>query len=235
MSAEKENMIPGFPQEKEPTSFRLIFALALAGLLSGIVLVGTFIYTDPIIKANKAEATRKAIFKVLPGCTSFTTLGLVDGKLAEQEVRPENKSESGKDELVIYAGYNDNKELLGFAIPGSEAGFQDIIASIFGYDASKGVIIGFEVLDSKETPGLGDKIKKDDDFLANFTSLAVAPEIVAVKKGEKHQPNQLETISGATISSKAIVKLLNNTMAVWKPVIEEYISSNDIQTLSRND
>ena len=63
--------------------------------------------------------------------------------------------------------------MIGFAIPGSEPGFQDIIGALYGYEANGQTIIGFEVLESKETPGLGDKIFKDPDFQTNFTALKV--------------------------------------------------------------
>lgn len=235
MDDKQDNIIPEIPEEKEVSSFKLVLALGIAGLLSGIILVSTFIYTDPLIKANKAAAIQRAIFKVLPECDSFTTLKLEDGKITEKVVDPNNNEESDKEDLVIYAGFNTNKELIGFAIPGSEPGFQDIIATLFGYEGTKKVIIGFEVLESKETPGLGDKIFKDADFQTNFTSLSVEPEIVSVKKGEKQNPNEVESITGATISSKAVVRLLNKTMNTWQTSIDEYINENIRKFANEND
>ena len=233
MSEDKNNSTPEITEEKEPSSFKLIMALGIAGLLSGIVLVGTYIYTDPMIKANKAAAIQRAIFKVLPECDSFTTLVMEGDRLVEKVEDESKEEESVDDEQVIYAGFNAKEELVGFAIPGSEPGFQDIIGTIFGYNGTEKVIIGFEVLESKETPGLGDKIFKDADFQTNFTSLAIEPEIVPVKKGEKQNPNEVETITGATISSKAVVRLLNKTMDVWEKVIDEYISENNLNVAEK--
>ncbi|MCF6352348.1 MAG: FMN-binding protein [Cyclobacteriaceae bacterium] len=235
MNQEQDNITPQIIKEKEPSSFKLIFALGLAGLISGIILVGTYIYTDPLIKANKEAAMQRAIFKVLPECTSYTALKLEDGKLIEKVANTDKKQETDNEESLIYAGYNANKQLIGFAIPGSEPGFQDIIGAIFGYNATGKVIIGFEVLESKETPGLGDKIFKDADFKTNFISLVVEPEIVAVKKGKKQNPNEVETITGATISSKAIVRLLNKTMAIWQSTINEYIKQNNIPVINKHE
>ena len=223
------------PQEPEPSSLRLIIALGIAGLLSGIILVGTYIYTAPIIKANKEAAMKRAIFKVLPDCASYSTLKLTNGQLEEKALDADNKKEEDKYELLVYAGFNLNKELIGFAIPGSEPGFQDVIGVIFGYNAIGKVIIGFEVLESKETPGLGDKIFKDADFQMNFTSLAIEPEIFSVKKGEKQNPNEVEAITGATISSKAIVRLLNNTMVIWQEAIDKYINENNLNMADKDE
>ena len=223
------------PEEPEPSSLKLVLALGIAGFISGIILVGTFVYTDPVIRANKEAAIQRAIFKVLPDCATYTPLTLADGKLKEYQPEATKKKETTKEVKLIYAGYNANHELIGFAIPGSEPGFQDIIATIFGYDAGKKVIIGFEVLESKETPGLGDKIFKDADFQTNFTALSVEPEIVPVKKGEKQNPNEVETITGATISSKAVVRLLNNTMAIWQQTIDDYITQNQLSIASKHE
>ena len=234
--AEKQiNIAPSITEQQEPSSFKLVFALGIAGLLSGIILVGTFIYTNPLIKANKEAAIQRAIFKVLPDCDSFTALVIEDGKLMEKVDGADNKEEPDKEELLVYAGYNANKELIGFAIPGSEPGFQDVIAAMFGYDDSQKIIIGFEVLESKETPGLGDKIFKDADFQTNFTALAVEPEIVPVKKGAKQKSNEVEAITGATISSKAIVRLLNNTMDIWQTTIDDYIKQNNLRVLKKQE
>ena len=219
---------------KEPGSFKLISSLGIAGLFSGIVLVGTFLYTNPMIIANKEAATQRAIFKVLPGCENFQTLTISDNEIKVMDEASSSENSSNSDPRV-YAGFNGSGELVGFAIPGSEPGFQDVIAAMFGYNAADGAIIGFEVLESKETPGLGDKIFKDKDFQLNFTNLVIEPQIITVKKGEKTQPNQVEAITGATISSKAIVNLLNNTLESWKAPIDQYLSNSEIKPREDNE
>ena len=213
----------------EPSSSRLIATLGIAGLLSGLLLVGAYLYTLPMIEANKAAALERAIYKVLPGCTSFETLVLTDGKL---DVLKEVKAAAGgKPPKAIYAGKDETGKLIGFAIPSDEPGFQDVIAGIMGYQPETKTIVGFEVLDTKETPGLGDKIIKDKAFTVQFESLSVVPEIVAVKKGEKKNPNEVEAITGATISSKTVVKLLNKGIGEWKGTIEGYLKNQGIEEL----
>ena len=209
------------PQEKEPSSFRLIATLGVAGFLSGLILVSTYIFTKPIIEENKARALREAIFEVLPGTDTFTTL-LPDGdglrELAEGETF---------DGEAVFLGFNAENKMTGFAISGEEGGYQDIIGAIYGFNPNEKIIIGFKVLESKETPGLGDKIFKDADFQTNFTALQVNPEIEVVKKGEKTADNQVEAISGVTISSKAIVRLLNKTMVQWQAPIDKYLETKN--------
>ncbi len=217
MSEENNNTTP------DPSSGRLIATLGIAGFFSGLLLVGVYLFTLPLIEANKAAALERAIYKVLPGCTNFKTLVLMEGKLDTlKEVNATTGSEAPKS---IYAGYDEAGTLLGFAIPSDEPGFQDVIGGIFGYQPENKMIVGFEVLESTETPGLGDKIIKDQAFTVQFEALSVEPEIVSVKKGEKKNPNEVEAITGATISSKTVVKLLQKGIGEWRGVIEEYLES----------
>jgi Na+-translocating ferredoxin:NAD+ oxidoreductase subunit G len=216
-------------EEKEPGSFRLVFTLGLAGFLSGVVLVTVFLITKPMIEANKAAAIEKAIYKVLPGCSSFETLVLNDGKLEKEALRTGKEEKDKGEKAIVYVGFDNTGKLIGFAIQGAQSGFQDIIALMVGFEAANKTIIGYEVLESKETPGLGDKIFKDEDFVANFKALTVEPEIFAVKKGEKKNPNEVETIAGATISSKVIVKILNQAVTDYKDPILDYVQNMNVQ------
>jgi electron transport complex protein RnfG len=230
MSADELNIDEGsldlaIAEEQEPSAFTLISSLGIAGFFSGLILVSVYLFSTPYIEANKAEALKKAIFMVLPNCESFETLELKEGKLTivKEAGTKSKKAKSEKKARQIFAGFDADKQLIGFAIPGSEPGFQDIIGAIIGYDHSQKVIIGFEVLESKETPGLGDKIFKDANFKLNFKALSILPEIKAVKPGKRTNPNDVETITGATISSKAVVRLLNNTMQELESPIDVYM------------
>ncbi len=213
--ATANNILP--TQAPEPGSFRLIFSLGTAGFFSGLLLVVVFLYTSPLIEENQKKALQTAIFKVLPDCASFELF--VKG--------PSGLERSiSTDEKGVFAGYDKNGTFIGFAIPAEESGFQDIIKVLYGYDPESERIIGFEVLESKETPGLGDKIFKDEEFTEAFRSLVVQPIIEAVKKGKKSRENQVETITGATISSKAVINMLNNSLSEWESSIDGYLETN---------
>ena len=209
-------MDPTLPVESEPSSLRLVLSLALAGLLSGLILVAAYLLTQPRIERNRAEALQAAIFRVLPGTTEVTAYSVEDDVPqpydGEQGSLPRGEA--------VFVGRDGTGGLIGFAIPASGAGFQDTIGLIYGYDPRHKVIIGMEVLDSRETPGLGDKIIFDVDFLANFEALEVSPEIVAVKSGAKTEANQVDCITGATISSEAVVQILNRSSRRWLPLLE---------------
>jgi electron transport complex protein RnfG len=195
-------------QDKAPGSLRLVLTLAVAGLLSGIAIIGIYESTLPTITANKARELREAVFKVLPGVTQMQALVYRNGELV---VVPA----PDKDEPVVYGGYDDEGKFLGYAVPAAGPGFQDTIALLYGYRPGEKLIVGMEVLESRETPGLGDKIYKDPDFVGEFSKLSIEPAIVAVKKGTKTSDNQIDAITGATISSKAVARIINEAHTSW--------------------
>ena len=206
----------------EPTPVRLVSTLGFAGLLSGLIIVTTFESTLPAITAHKAEVLREAVFKVLPGVTRMERFVYRDGTLAASE-------KVQKDEEAVFGGYDKEGHLVGYAIPGAGPGFQDTISLLYGYLPDQRKVVGMEILDSRETPGLGDKIYKDMAFVANFQSLSVDPEIVAVKKGKKSAPNQIDAITGATISSKAVVRIMNQANGQWLPRLNQVATSPDME------
>ena len=182
--------------------------LAIAGLVSGVAIIGIYETTLPTITANKARELREAVFKVLPGVTRMQALVYRDGRIMVV-------AEPQKDEPVVYGGYDEQGEFVGYAMPGAGPGFQDTIALLYGYLPRDKKVVGMEILESRETPGLGDKIYKDADFVAEFSALSVEPEIVAVKKGTATLDNHVDAITGATISAKAVVRIINETHVAW--------------------
>lgn len=190
----------------EPGSIRLVGSLAVAGFLAGIIIISVYLATLPTITANKARELREAVFKVLPGVTQMQPLHL------EGEALVAGK---GDEETTIFGGYDQEGKFIGYAIPNGGPGFQDTIRLLYGYLHTEKKVVGMEILESRETPGLGDKIFKDLVFVANFDNLSVEPEIVTVKKGTKSRPNEVDAITGATISSKAVVRIINEANVRW--------------------
>jgi electron transport complex protein RnfG len=203
-----------------PSVWQMYRSMVGVGLLCGLLIVTVFLVTRPVIERNKAEALQRAIFQVLPDARSTATFRL-DG----QAFAPlEGEAESGE---LVYAGYAEDGRLVGLAVEAQGMGYQDVIRILYGYSFSKEAVVGIRVLESKETPGLGDKIETDDEFLKNFERLDVsltdeseiANPIVFVKHGRKTESWQVDGITGATISSKAIAGILERSTAYWIPKI----------------
>jgi electron transport complex protein RnfG len=190
------------------------------GVLCGLLIVTVFQTTRPVIARNKAEALQRAIFQVLPEARTSGTFELGgDGGF-----RPLD----GDGRQVVHAGYDEERRLVGFAIEAEGMGYQDVIRLLYGYAFARDAIVGIRVLESRETPGLGDRIETDAAFLRNFEHLdvslsedlaGVVHAIEPVKHGTKEHPWQVDAITGATISSDAIANILSESTAFWLPRI----------------
>lgn len=207
------------PAVDRPPMWPMYRALVGIGILCGLLIVSVYEVTRPIIEANKAEALRAAIFEVLPRATSSETFVWTD----DGEFVAAGDGVTGP---PVHAGYDDHGQLVGFALEGKGMGYQDLISVLYGYAPGDDAIIGIRVLESRETPGLGDKIEKDAAFLANFERLDVGltddgsglrHPIEATKHGEKTSPWQVDAITGATVSSFAIADILQASASVWVP------------------
>ncbi len=191
---------------------RLVATLTIAGLFSGLSIVIAYRTTLPRIQANQRAALERAVFEVLPGTTRLERYSWDGSKLGAEATGQGSLQES------IFAGFNADGALVGFAVPGAGAGFADTIKLIYGLDPSAERVLGMKVLESRETPGLGDKIYKDAKFVAEFLDLTLEP-VIELIKGHGEKTNQVDAITGATISSRAVVKILNQTNAIWRPRI----------------
>lgn len=204
------------------SSRKMLQAMVGIGILCALLIVLTYEGTFNRIEQNKAEALEQAIFKVLPGTATTQAFQLDE----QQQFRVLSSDE--KSDQVVYAGYNEQGELTGVAIEASGQGYADILRILYGYDPAQEAVVGFYVLESKETPGLGDKIEKDANFLANFEALDVAlndtkdalvNKVTPVKSGTKENPWEVDAITGATISSRAIGDIMSESTAYWVPLI----------------
>lgn len=199
-----EAQAPGAEKVSPKVLASMVGTLAVGGFVSGLALVGAYVLTKPIIEEKEAQALRDSVFDVVPESTQMQPL-TVDGDGLRVVGPDEDVAE------VIYAAYDDAGLFKGYAIPAEGTGYQDIISLIYGYDPAQGLIVGMSVLASKETPGLGDKIYKDATFAAQWSSRRPDPELVATKAGEGTEPNQVDTITGATISSSAVIRIVNES------------------------
>jgi electron transport complex protein RnfG len=217
------------PLEKSVSTFRLVATLGVAGMLAGLLLVLVNQHTKPLIDAYKAEQLRKAVYEVTPGTDRYDTYYLVDDSLSLS--LPEGAKES--EYKRVYVSYDADNQLHGVAMSRGESGFQDVIMVIFGYNPNDGKLMGMKVLDSKETPGLGDKIFKDLPWVAQFFDGPQMP-LIPIKPGTaKGLPGEIDTITGATISTKKVIEIINNGLEEWKPYLERGLPQSSPVTVDK--
>ena len=172
---------------------KMVTALATVGVISGVSLVYVYNYSMPKIKVNVNAATEQGIKSIFPDAATIGK-AKVDGVF-------EAKDASGK--------------LLGYAFTAEGNGYQGTIQMIAGITPDLTKMMGMEVLESQETPGLGAEIA-NQPFRGQFNGLSVTPPIEYVKNQKPEKPNQIEAITGATISSRAVVNILNKRIEELK-------------------
>lgn len=199
-----------------PTA-RLVTTLGAAGALAGLLIVLAFQGTLPAIERNRAARTDRAIHEVLRGLDRYDTLYLYDGHLTA-EIPP---SVDPRPLERVYAGYAASGARIGFAIASAEPGFQDVIRVLVGFDPVTRTTLGLTILASLETPGLGDKIN-EEPWRRQFQGRATP--LVRVKPGASKAPNEVDAISGATISSRTVIAAVNKGVERWAPLIDAYLA-----------
>lgn len=209
-------------QPQEATgSFKMLRAMVGIGIICSLLIVMTFETTYSRIQRLQKEALQEAIFKVLPGTEKTKTYELQKDRFTAVN----DEQSSGQ---LVYAGFDKSGKLIGIAVQAKGQGYAGTIRILYGYDPSTEKIIGFHVLESLETPGLGDKIEKDPKFLANFQALDVALStdkssiknpVKTVKSGEKNNDWEVDGITGATISSRAIGSMIKKSTRDMVPLI----------------
>jgi electron transport complex protein RnfG len=202
-------------------SLAMLRTLSLVAAVSGFLVVLAYQTTLPLIEENKRIAIERALFKVIPKAVTrrdfrVTAAGIVAAQDSAAEGTP------------VYAGYDGEGRLAGVALEAAAQGYQDVIRILYSFDPACQCIRGIEVLKMAETPGIGDKISKDPKFQENFVELdarlkadgsGLANDIVMVKHGSKTEPWQIDAISGATISSQAVARMLNESAQQMFPTI----------------
>lgn len=195
-------------------------AMVGVGFLSGALIVTAFLVTRPVIERKRAEALQQAVFDVLPGARGSVTFRLT----ADDRFTIVESSEDGAE--LVYAGYDAAGRLVGVAIEAEGAGYQDVIRVLYGYSFTQVAVVGFRVLESRETPGLGALAASDPGFLSNFDRLDVsltgdgsrlAHSIQVVRRGENRYGWEIDGITGATVTSEAIASILDRSAAYWIP------------------
>ena len=78
-----------------------------------------------------------------------------------------------------------------------------------------------KVIGNKETPGLGNKIETDSAFVNGFVNAATPVNGVKKDRG-KSTPNDVVMITGATISSRAVIRIIDDAIVRWQPLIDAY-------------
>lgn len=174
---------------------RMIIVLTSVMVLSGLILALANTVFQPQIQANQRKALEVSLAAIFPKAKApkFTRLST--------------------DKMELYKGADASGKLLGYAVSVVTNGYGGPINLIVGLAPDLKSIVGMEVVSDTETPGMGARIA-EDWFRNQFDGLNPVDTITYVKNAKPDpKKNQIEAISGATISTKAVLTGLNSTLS----------------------
>jgi Na+-transporting NADH:ubiquinone oxidoreductase subunit C len=184
----------------------ILFILILGSVLT-TALVSVDNYTREPIARNKAKKLRKSILESLG--ISYTK-ETIDTAFSQNIETKEHKA------IKFYqAGTSGD---IAFEING--IGLWGPIHGTVALTANLERIRGISIIHQEETPGLGGRIA-DADFLGRFQTKRISPGLIIQPAGKATGDNEIDGITGATLSCKAFEEILNSEIEKYITVIKE--------------
>ena len=176
--------------------------LVLAGCFGG-ALAAVHVAWGPKIAENKRNAT----YDQIPVLVAGADKGLTEEQTVT--VARRGKERTYKVYKAFAAGAAGARgDHVGWVILASGDGFADKIEILIGLDPRVEALLGLYVLDQKETPGLGDKIRSD--WSGQFAGKKAAEALTVVKGAAAG--NQIQALTGATVSSESVCTIVNEAL-----------------------
>jgi Na+-transporting NADH:ubiquinone oxidoreductase subunit C len=172
----------------------IVFVLILGTILA-TTLVGVDAFTEPMIAKNE---------KIKELSTILNTFGIEYTDETIEQVFSENIETIELSEMSVYK--NSDGEL---AFPFEGSGFQGPIIGVTVMDPDGTTIKAVGIKSQEETPGLGSRIT-EEQFLNSFIGKEFDPELILVGAGKSSNKTDVDGITGATMSSIALIKVINN-------------------------
>ncbi|MFC1677507.1 FMN-binding protein [Planctomycetota bacterium] len=184
--------------------------LIVAAFCFGLLIAVTNAALDPMIKQNEKDKLNTLMSQLITDANTF--------EVAVQDAVVEG-SKGKQLKTTIYKALDDNGQTVGFAFIAIGPGFADKIKLVIATDRKSEKFFGFKVLASNETPGFGDRIKYD--YFQNQFKLAPTGNIELSKVGDAGQiDSRIIAISGATVSSDAVVNIFNTYTDTIKQTLQ---------------
>lgn len=186
---------------KKGIVYTLIFMIVLSAAFT-FALAFAFEAFKPNINDNKRLAEQRAV---------LYSFGLEEG-LKDSEIEDRFK------ELIREGGYNgdpegytyvDNGEPKGYALPYTGAGLWGTIRGYLGVTADLRETTGLVFTAQNETPGLGGRID-ESWYKEQFRGLPLTGQPIRYGAQEGYQ---VDAITGATQTSTAVLRMLNQMLA----------------------
>lgn len=182
---------------KRSYTFTLIFMLIVAFAFATVLALANF-FAQPAIAANAQAAKQSALLYALD-----IPVDDEDPEAVEQAI--EQYVEEVETEALTYYVYTDDSgQVAGYAVPYEGSGLWGAIRGFVAVNPELDQLLGIVFTEQNETPGLGGRID-EDWFKDQFRGQSITSP---VDYGEG-----IDAITGATSSSTAVIRIVNDTVA----------------------
>lgn len=201
--------------KKESTFFNMVSTLFLVTAISAVTLGFVYNATKGPIEEAKQQKLKESINIVVPGADQSE----VSDEIAVPSI-------DGGHDLLFYQVKKDG-ELIGTAIKTwTNSGFSGYMAVMVGLNPD-GVIIDSNVLEHKETPGLGDKTSKSVSSW-NEQFIGIDPAVTNLKV--KKDGGDIDAITAATITARAYSDAIQRAYDTYMNWINNVTTDNTEST-----
>ncbi|MEA2060598.1 MAG: FMN-binding protein [Thermodesulfobacteriota bacterium] len=183
----------------------------LLSLIFGVSLAGVEITLGPRIEENKIRETMEKVPVVILGHDRAEKIKASGEHLDIQTKTIRTGPKKRAKFYTVYQAFFNDQTLAGLVVKASAQGYADKIELLLGIDNSIKKVTGIFILDQKETPGLGNKIV-ERDWLDQFSGRPFTAMPFVVVKEESDAAGEIDAVSGATISSRSVTGIVNNTI-----------------------
>ena len=194
--------------------FEQSWLLLVASVFFGICLAGLNAWWEPLIIANEIKKFNDLARAMISDANDF-----------QVAVKKEDLAiDIGKGKTVateVKKAIDVDGNIIGWAFIAEGAGFADKIKLVVVVDKQFKELRGFGVLSSNETPGFGDKLKTEDFFRNQFKRAPVEEFTLSKTGDDKKIDSEIVAITGATVTSDSVVRILNNFIGQVKTRMKE--------------
>jgi len=193
----------------------MIKRITIAGLLLAmfaIIGVGLVAFTHSATKDQIAENERLALLSSLNALVPAET---IDNDIVTDLIEVSDLERLGTETTTVYLGRKDKKPVAAVFTSVAPDGYSGQIKLLVAVLAD-GTLGGVRVVAHKETPGLGDKIEVEkSDWIHGFKGKSIGnPDLAKWKV--KRDGGIFDQFSGATITPRAIVKAVKNSLIYYQ-------------------
>lgn len=201
--------------------FQQSWLLIAASFFFGLLIAVTSAALSPKIEQNKINKRNRLVGTLLLEANLQAKNFVLDSEIEIESLQ------GRKESFEVFRAMSEAGERVGWSFNAIGPGFADKIELVVVVDKNFEKLIGFDVLSSAETPGFGNQIKFDyfrDQFKGAPTEgLKLETSGDNTKTGDE----EIIAISGATISSEAVVDIINNAVTQIKKQIKKQIKEKE--------